>query len=381
MRVAVVGAGIGGLTFALAAQTRGIDTVIHERARLLGEAGAGIQLGPNAVKVLDRLGLGDAVRATAFRPEAVEVRQARGAGLLLRTELGATAERRWGAPYLQIHRSDLQALLLAAVRERGAGELRLGSAIRASAGAGARLQDGGEVDADVIIGADGLRSTVAESLFGAQAPRFTGQVAWRATVPAARVEGSIPPVAAVWTAPHAHVVHYPVRGGREINLVAVTAERAWREEGWTVPGDRAALRGVFAGWPSPVPELLSHVGEVWRWALFDRPPRARWSVGSTTLMGDAAHPMLPFLAQGAAMAIEDAWVLASHLGGTDPPSAAFLQYEAERRPRTSRVQAWSRRNAVIFHLPDLLSRAAFGAAATFGPPTNRLDWLYGWSPT
>ncbi len=381
MRVAVAGAGVGGLTLALAVAARGGEAVVCERAPRLEAAGAGVQLGPNAVKVLDALGLGAPLRAAAFAPDAAEVRDAASGALLLRTPLGVAAERRWRAPYLQVHRADLQALLLAAVQAEPRIELRLGAAAVAAEPSGRlRLADGEVVGADAVVGADGLRSTVAASLWGAEAPRFTGWSAWRAVVDRNAVAADVPPVAAVWTGPGRHLVHYPVRGGRAVNVVAVTAADGWREEAWTTPGDPDALRAAFAGWPAPAPALLAAVRECGRWALFDRPPRRRWSERRVTLLGDAAHPVLPFLAQGAALAIEDAAVLAHVLARADDPAAALQAYEAVRRPRTAQVWRWSRANARLFHLPGPAARVAFGVGAATGAADRRLDALYGWSP-
>lgn len=380
MRVAVAGAGVGGLTAALALASRGVEVVVCEREPFLREAGAGVQLGPNAVKVLDGLGLGGALRAVAFAPEAAEVRDGASGRLLLRTALGESAERRWGAPYLQVHRADLQALLAEAARASPRIELRLGAAAIALDPAGRmRLADGAELEADAVVAADGLRSACAASLWGAEAPRFTGWTAWRAVVPRAAARAEVPPVAAVWTGRGRHLVHYPVRGGREVNLVAVTAARDWREETWTAPGDPAELAAAFAGWASPVPELLAAVGETWRWGLFDRPPRPRWSRGRATLLGDAAHPMPPFLAQGAAMAVEDAAVLAALLPGA-APEAALAAYERRRTRRTAQVQRWSWANARLFHLSGLAARGVFGLGALTGAAGARLDALYGWQP-
>lgn len=380
MRAAIAGAGIGGLTLALALRAGGVEATLHERAEVLGEAGAGVQLGPNAVKVLDRLGLGEAVRSAAFRPEAAEVRDARTGGLLLRTQLGDPAESRWGAPYLQLHRSDLQALLLEAACARG---VALELAARAAAvrpDGSLRLVSGELVEADMAVAADGVRSACADALLGREAPRYTSQVAWRAVLPRSAVGADVPPTATVWTGGGRHLVHYPVRGGREINLVAVTQSRSPPGESWTQPGDAAELARAFAGWPSPGPELIAAAGEVWRWSLHDRPPRPRWSDGRATLLGDAAHPMLPFLAQGAAMAIEDAWVLAGELAAGGGVEAALHRYERSRQRRTAAVQAWSRGNARLFHLPTSLARVAFAAARVSGEAARRLDWLYGWEP-
>lgn len=381
MRVAVAGAGIGGLCLALALRARGVEAVVCERAGALGEAGAGVQLGPNAVKVMDRLGVGEALRSAASRPEAIEVRSAASGRRLQRTPLGGAAVSRWGAPYLQLHRSDLQALLLQAVRERGAADLRLGAEAVGVDEDGLVLADGSPVHADAVVGADGLRSAVAGSLFGPEAPRFTGWTAWRAVVARSRVAAEVPPATTVWTAPEAHVVHYPLRGGSEINLVAVTAARDPPDEDWRKRADVVELSRAFRDWPSPVRELAAAAQDAWGWALFDRPPRPRWSRGAATLLGDAAHPMTPFLAQGAAMAIEDAWVLADALGAGGDPPEALRSYEALRRPRTARVQAWSRQNARLFHLPDTLAAAAFAAGGITGAARGRMDRLYGWSPS
>lgn len=387
MRVIVAGAGIGGLSAAVALRRRGIDVLLIEQAERFGEAGAGLQLSPNAMRVLDGWGLGAAVRAIGFAPEAAEVRD-RGSGrLLLRTELGEAAERRWSAPYLQVHRADLHALLIDALHAAGRAEVRLGARVVGVAAhhraVAVTLASGESLEADVLIGADGVRSVIREGLFGPAAARFTGQVAWRATVEAARLTpGLIPPMASVWAGAGKHFVHYFVRGGGLVNMVGVV-ERDWRAESWTERGDPAQFAADFAGWPEPVPTLTRNVEEAWRWALYDRPPLPRWSVGRATLLGDAAHPMPPFLAQGAAMAIEDAEALANRLDGAREVEPALQAYERDRRARTTRVQAWSRRNARLFHLPRPVAAAAFGAAGLLDrlEPSlgaRRFDWLYGY---
>ena len=392
MRVTIVGAGVGGLAAALALAARGLRPTVLERADVLAEAGAGVQLGPNAVRVLDALGVGEAARAAAFRPQAVEVRRARDARLLLRAPLGEAAERRWGAPYLQLHRADLQALLLAAVRARDAAELRFGAVVEAAgADGGVRLAGGETLRADALVVADGVRSAARAAVADDDAaPRRTGQTAWRATVKTAALPaGLVPPVAGVWTAPRRHFVHYPVRGGALVNVVGVTERGGVQEEGWTQRGDPAAFAALFAGWPEPVASLVRAAGEVWTWALHDRPPARRMAAGRAALLGDAAHPMLPFLAQGAAMAIEDAWVLADSLAGggagAGDVEARLAAYAAARLPRVRRVQAASTRNARLFHLPDAAAGLAFGAAGAVdalrpGGAMARLDWLYGGGP-
>jgi salicylate hydroxylase len=383
----LIGAGIGGLTAALALGRLGVSVTVLERSPVLGEVGAGVQLGPNATRILFDLGLEAALRDAAFAPEAAEIRSGRTGALRLRNPLGAKALDRWGAPYLQIHRADLQKALVAAVQAAPAVGLRLGADVldhrQDDTGVDIILKTGETIRGDVAIGCDGLRSCVREQLFGQDAATFTGQVAWRAVVPTERLPtGLIPPIAAVWTGAGKHCVHYFVTSGRAVNFVGVVA-RDWRIESWSEIGARAELIADFAGWPEPVEAICRAAESPFRWALYDRPPLARWSVGRVGLLGDACHPMLPFLAQGAAMAIEDAAVLARQVASTPDVSAALSAYEALRKPRTSRVQAASRFNARLFHLPDPVGGVAFAAAGavdriTPGGAAARFDWLYGY---
>jgi len=386
VRAILIGAGIGGMAAALALARRGVSVTLLERSPVLGEAGAGLQLGPNATRVLFELGLREAVVEKGFAPDSAEIRAASDQRLYLRNDLGAVAQGRWGAPYLQMHRADLQALLLEAVVAAGC-DLRLGAEVvrieQDAAEVRVGLSDGGQYAADLAIGADGVRSRVRAILFGPDAPRFTGQVAWRGLVETDRLPpGLVPPVAAVWAGKGRHFVHYYVRGGRAVNLIGVV-ERDWRLESWTEPGDPAELRADFAGWPEVVQTLCAGVTAPFRWALYDRAPLAAWTRGRVSLLGDAAHPMLPFLAQGAAMAIEDAAVLAHRLADTADVAAALAAYERDRSPRTRRVQAASRFNARLFHLPPAVGRAAFLAASvadSLNPAGTaaRFDWLYGY---
>lgn len=384
MRVIVVGAGVGGLTLALALGRAGIDTIVVEQAEVFGEVGAGLQLSPNATRALFSLGLETQTRAIGFAPEAAEVCDHKTERLLLRNPLGVAAQTRWSAPYLQVHRADLHALLLTAVGEVGRTTFRLGTKVAGVEGGAARLENGEWLKGDAMIGCDGVRSAVRAALWGDGAPRFTGQVAWRGVALADRLPpGLIEPIAQVWTGSRRHFVHYPVRGGALINFVAVTEEKDWRIESWSEPGDKAVLAQAFQAWPQSTRTLIASTDDVWRWALFDRPPLAQWSRGEVSLLGDAAHPMLPFLAQGAAMAIEDAVVLTRCLSNGGPVEAALQLYEQARRARTAKAQAWSRRNAVLFHLPEPVAAGAFAAASaldaiTPGGASARFDWLYGY---
>ena len=383
-RVIVAGAGLGGLTLALALGRAGIDAVVIEQAEAFGEVGAGVQLSPNAARALFSLGLEAEVRAIGFAPEAAEVRDHRTGRLLLRNTLGDAAEARWGAPYLQVHRAALHRVLLDAVRRQGRATFRLGAPVETLRDGAVVLKTGESLAADVIVGCDGVRSRVAAALFGDQPARFTGQVAWRGVVPADRLPpDSVRPIARVWTGRERHFVCYPLGDGSLINFVAVTEEKDWRIESWSEPGDAGVLLKAFEGWPAPARAIIANADNLFRWALYDRPPRPRWSKGNATLLGDAAHPMLPFLAQGAGMAIEDAVVLARALSAGDPVETALSRYQSARRARTTKVQAWSRRNATLFHLPGPMAAGAFGAASTLdlvipGGGAARFDWLYGY---
>lgn len=386
MRVVLVGAGVGGLTAALGLAPE-LQVTLLEQARELVEIGAGLQLSPNATRVLERLGLGPGLAEIGFEPEANEVREAASGRLLLRQPLRETARARWGAPYLHVHRADLQRLLTEAVSRRPGVELRLGARVAAveaeAAGARVRLEGGSTMEAEAVLGCDGLRSAVRAAIWGPDRPRFTGMSAWRGTVPAERLPaGLIRPVTTIWTGRGRHFVHYYVRGGALVNFVGVVEGAHGASESWTGQGDKRELARDFAGWPEPVVALIDRVAEAWRWALFDRPPLAAWSKGRASLLGDAAHPMLPSFAQGASQAIEDAEALGRLLRPGKDVAAALTAYEAERRARTARVQGLSRRNARIFHAgafaPPLFAAEAALARLGLTRGAARFDWLYGY---
>ncbi len=383
MPVIIVGGGIGGLSLALALARRGLRSVVLEQAPALGEAGAGLQLGPNAVRILEGWGLGEALREQSIAPLRAEVRDAATGRLLIVNRLGPEAESRWGAGYRVLRRTALQSMLWSAAAASGRVEVRLGGAVasaRSESGrAIAALVDGGSVEGEALFGCDGLRSIVRDTIHSPTPPRYTGQTAWRGL---ARMAAEAEPLVQVWTGPRRHFVRYPVGGGL-VNMVAVVEADEAGIESWTAEGQGAELATAFADGPEPVRATIAATASPWRSALYDRPPLPRWSRGRISLLGDAAHPMLPFLAQGAAMAIEDAEVAARLLSQGGDPAAALLTYDAARRPRTAKVQAWSRRNARLFHLPAPLSAGLFGAASTLdrlrgAAPEARFDWLYGW---
>ena len=380
----VVGAGVGGLTAALALARAGLSVTVVEQAQALGEVGAGLQVSPNATRVLFSLGLEAELSALAFRPEAVEARGWRRGQEISQAPLGESAQARYGFPYFHMHRADLISVLEQACRAEAGNTLRLGETVAACPGDGTPalvLASGERLEADILVGADGIRSLVREALFGPAAPRFTGQVAWRGLVPAERLkDAGIRPVASLWMGPGAHFVHYFVRGGTLVNFVGVVERDDWREESWSSRGEAADLRRDFAGWHPTVQRIVEAAPEdgCFRWALFDRDPLPEWGRGAVTLLGDACHPTLPFMAQGACMAIEDAAVLAGCLAGCGRAGipAALMRYAALRQARTAGIQAGSRRNATIYHLHAPFSWArnlVMGAGLGMG---STMDGLY-----
>ena len=383
--VAVVGAGIGGLAAAIALAQRGARVRVHERSPALEEVGAGIQVAPNGVAVLEALGLRDAAEACASLPPSVELRDRRGGRLVARLPLGQACVARYGRPYWQFHRADLLAVLAAGAAEAGVA-LHLGSPVGAvepdPGGARLRCADG-EVAADLVVAADGVRSGVRAAHFGGGPARFTGHVAWRGLVERDRLPaGAAAEATTVTMGPGRHLVSYPLRGGRLVNFVAVEERAAWTAEGWTEPDDPARLRHAFAGWDGAAGALLAAVERTFLWGLFDHAPLADWVRGRVVLLGDACHPMLPFLAQGATMALEDAWVLADELDLAPELDRGLAAYCARRLPRASRAQRAAARSGWVYHLrPGLRTAAQLGLALASalapGLLMGRLDWLYG----
>jgi salicylate hydroxylase len=353
--IAVVGGGIGGLTAALSLLRAGFDVEVYERTSGLGEVGAGVQVSPNASRVLHGLGLAEALARTGVKPLAWHQRRWDDGRTLLRSPLAGPLEATFGFPHYQMHRADLLSALAAAVpTERVHLGHRLVDVTDRGDWVEARFANGAVVEADALIGADGIHSTVRRALFGPDQPRFTGCVAYRGLVPEVRLrELRLEVTAQVWMGPGQHFVHYFVSQRRLVNFVAITEQDTWTGESWTDRGDLAGALAAFEGWHPQVRAILGSVDETFIWALFDRPPLAQWSVGRVTLLGDACHPMVPFMAQGAAQAIEDGATLTACLArvGPDIPNA-LQRYEQLRLPRTSRLQALSTANKTRFHMPD-----------------------------
>lgn len=397
-RIAIAGGGIAGLAAAAALAGRGARVAVYEQAASLREFGAGLQVSPNGMAVMRALGLERAVLAAGCRAAAVELSDGLTGRLVLRLGLA-------GAPYVFLHRGALLGLLAEAARAAGA-EIVTGRRIVLDPGPGdglarARLtmasgsngpapgqgrpgappaQDGLQMPAlaaDLLLGADGIHSAVRAAVDGGFPARFTGQVAWRAVIP---LEPGAAPVASVAMGPGRHLVSYPLGEGLR-NIVAVEERAAWAEESWSQRDAPEHLRRAFAGFAPPVRAWLDRVGEVHLWGLFRHPVAARWHAGRAAILGDAAHPTLPFLAQGANMALEDAWTLADRLDRA-PPEAALPAWQALREARVRRIVATAQANARHYHLRGPLKTAAhlalrLGGRIAPGAATRRFDWLYG----
>ena len=386
--VIIVGAGIAGLTCALAMQQRGLTPVVLEQSPALKEIGAGLQLSPNGMSVLCQLGLEQALLAKGFLPDgirSVNWRNGKESALL------PFAPLNFHSPYLHIHRADLQQALLDAVLANDPCCVRTGQHVEAiiseDGSATLMIRHGGSLTADWVIGADGIHSRCRDYVVRYnELPRFTGNVAWRGLLRRDAVPEALlpPPWANLWMGPGGHVVIYYLRGGELINFVAVREQSDWQEESWNAPASLRDLLHDFADWDPALFELLSHADPktCYRWALFDRDPISNWYRDRIILIGDAAHPMLPFLAQGAAMGIEDAWVLSNLIAaGADGAEAQFQQQRAER---CARIQQLARDNMTLFHHHSPLMRVGRDlvahSLARFNPAmaARRVKWIYDW---
>lgn len=384
LKVLIAGGGIGGITTALALRQRGIDAFLFEKAEAFREVGAGIQLSANATRVLRRLGLDDTLARVAVRPEGRDYRAWDTGERLFWTPLGERAEAHFGAPHYHVHRADLLDVLVGALGDAG---VRLNAWVRSfeqdARTVTVTLADGTTATGDVLVGADGIRSMVRGQLFGREQPRYTGSVAWRGLVPAERLTHlDLGRVNGVWVGPDRSIVQYYVSAGRTFNWIGISRSIGAAQESWLAEGQVEDALAEYAGWHPTIRAVIRATPRVLRQALYDREPLPDWRIGRAVLLGDAAHPMLPFYAQGAAQTIEDAYVLAGCLAaGPDEPVAALERYVRLRQPRTAWVQQLSRREAKLCQMDDRAALADCGVGlrrsrapetATFPPEQERL---------
>ncbi len=395
----IVGAGITGLATALSLSRRGWSVKVFERTSAFEAVGAGIQLAPNGMKVLRALGVEGEILNRGFLPEALEMRLGKTGRRVFSIPVRHVAPYRWRAPYVHIHRADLVAVLADALLAAAPGALRLGASVQTvdEAKGVIRLSDGSEEAGDLVVAADGFRSGVRAQLFDDSPPRDTGMIAWRAVVPAQRLGSDIPPeTACVWAGPGRHAVTYHLSKAGLVNFVGIVErqlDQPEQYERWDVEGTRHEALADFAGWDPEVTTLIERAEGLGRWTLFDRPPSPAWVSGCAVLAGDAAHPMLPTMAQGGCQGLEDAWALAACVcaydGSRDAAalSAGLQAYAALRQPRTAEIQRRAMRNARNFHhRPGAEALRAYstlwlGARLLPWAARAQLDRIYGYDIT
>lgn len=384
LKVLIAGGGIGGITALLALRQRGIDAELFEQAAAFAQVGAGLQVSGNATRILRTLGLGEALARVAYYPEGRDYRAWDTGDRLYYTPLGKRAEERFGAPYYTAHRADLLDVLLGGL---GKQDFRLGARIERfdqhANHVAITLADGSTATGDILIGADGIHSTVRGQMFGKELPRYTGNVAWRGLVPAERVAHlDVAKVTGVWMGPNRSIVQYYVAAGRTFNWIGISRSEQPARESWLAEGRVEDALAEYSGWHDTIRTIIAATPKLLRQALYDREPLPDWRVGRVVLLGDAAHPMMPFYAQGAAQSIEDAYVLAGCLAASPgDPVAALGRYVGLRQPRTAWMQGLSRREEELYQMTDAAAIAdrnarmrtnRVPASATFPPEQERL---------
>ena len=384
-KILIAGAGIGGLTAASCLMKAGYDVEVYEQAPELSEIGAGIQLSANAMHVLNSLGLGKAIAELSVRPGAYVFRLHDTGEIIGQFPLAEEHERLNGAPYNQLHRADLHDLLAAKARDFNKDVVRLNRRVagfeESDAGVELFFADGSRARGDLLIGADGVKSAVRAQIAGADHATYTGDAAWRLTLPTDQLPGNfMGEVMSVWMGPGRHVVCYYLRGGALLNFVGLVETEDISEESWTAKFPWERLKADFAGWHKNIQSVIDRADKdsCFRWSLYYRPPIETWSTRSATLLGDAVHATLPYLAQGACMAIEDAAVLTRALQSTNVVADALQLYERNRIDRTSRIVKGSDANRTLFHMRDQEKLRQAFAARDEGADRNA--WLYSYNP-
>ena len=360
-RVLIAGGGIGGLTAALALLRAGIEVEVYEQAAELKEVGAGVQLAANGTRVLYELGVGEELKALSCEAQGKEIRLWNTGETWKLFDLGPASIERYGFPYFTVYRPDLLEVLARAVRREKPDAIHLGARCAGFSqdgdGVTLELEKGASVRGAALIGADGVHSRTRQALFGPDKPEFTGVIAWRGIVPMARLPRHMARmVGSNWVGPGGHVVHYPLRAGQLMNFVGILERGDWQIESWTARGTQQELAADFRGWHDDIQAFIREIDTPYKWALMVRPPLEHWTINRVTVLGDAAHSMLPFLAQGAVMAIEDGCVLARCLAKYDVPKA-LTHYESARKERTRHTVEGSAANLYRFHNPVLADPA------------------------
>lgn len=375
MNIAIIGGGIGGLTAAIALRQKSFSITLFEQAPEIGEVGAGLQISVNAVRVLNALGLKPQDWACS-KPKSITLHDYKHGDLVASVAMNSTPDM----PYLQFHRADLIENLMQVATDAGA-TIKLGKQVFVSGTSPETATVDGQTF-DLVIGADGVRSAIRDQFYDGQKPQFTGQIAWRALIPTADLPNGFTQGTHVYMGPNKHIVSYPLRDGKLINVVAVEERATWTEEGWNHTGNADNLRQLFKGWNKEVTTLLAQVKSPIVWGLFAHPTLHSWVKNRVVLLGDSAHPMVPFVAQGACMAIEDAWVLADQLAKNTDINTALQSYQSIRKPRATKVQETALKSGRIYHTSNPLARGLLQTgmrlSAKLAPAimAGHYDWIY-----
>ncbi len=389
-RAVIVGGGIGGLSAAISLASSGWDVQVVEQAPAISEVGAGIQISPNGMRGLRALGVVEQLEGAFFEPDYIALKSGVSGHSVFRLAMKDIATQRWGDRFVQVHRADLQDALRVRLEEVVGDVIHTGAAVtgyvRERGGASVYVDGAERIFGNLVIGADGVHSVVRNQMHGTDRARFTGHVAWRCLVDAAALTDEIPTGTTVWFGDHQHALTTRIRGGDVINFVAIAEQEGWTEEGWSLPGKKEDALAMFEGWDPFLSEILTKTSNINRWALLSRPQLSTWQDGPVGLLGDAAHPMLPSMAQGAVQALEDAIVLGQCLPSGSKTEEGLARYEARRKPRTTRIQQRSAQNLGLFH-----RKGGWQKLALMGPLTiaghlapslihRQQDWIYGFDP-